>query len=123
MKAWLLAAIASPHFRSWLVAFLVTQAVEVPIWQWALRPRPLQQRLAIGFGASLITHPLLWICWPLGFSGSYWVATAFGETGVVIVEAIYIHLWSVRSPVVWSLLANGASFASGLVLGYFFGWF
>lgn len=109
------ALLASPLFRKWLLAFLLTQAVEVPIWQLSLRPRPLLQRLAIGFGASLLTHPLLWILWPLGLPGNYWAAVAVGETGVVLVEAIYIRLWGVKSPLTWSLLANGASFVTGLL--------
>jgi hypothetical protein len=111
----------SPAVRSWFMAFLLTQAVEVPIWQWSLRPRPLLQRLIIGFGPTLLTHPLLWMLWPLGFPRNYWVAVAVGETGVVLAEAAYIRLWGVKAPLAWSLLANSASFLTGLLWRFLFG--
>ena len=47
---------------AWLSAFLFTVAFELPIFAWGLHrafPNGWAQ-VAIAFGASLITHPVLW---------------------------------------------------------------
>ncbi len=104
----------------WLKAFLFTQAVEVLIYAWALRPRRWLARLAIAFGASLITHPIVFLGVDWGSQWGYWQAVAIAEVGAVAVEALYMHLWGVRRALLWSLTANGASLALGLLARY--GW-
>lgn len=99
--------------RAWLVAFAFTQLVEVPIYSVGLRVRPLA-----AFGASAITHPIVWfvICdprWGLG----YWPQVAIAELFAWLVEAAYFGLglkkgW--KKGLLWSLLANAASFSAGM---------
>src|SRR5262249_35014609 len=55
----------------WIYAFLFTQAVEVPIYVFALRGGPetppqraLAKRVLIAFGASALTHPIVWFVIP-----------------------------------------------------------
>ena len=106
----------------WLWAFLLGQAVEMPIYLVAfgrpgVPPHPLWMKLAAGFGATALTHPFAWMAMgrlipQLGF----WPAVVLVEAAVVLVEAVYLRLWSVRWAPLWALLANGASFAAGLLL-------
>lgn len=108
--------------NKWLLAFLFTQAVEVPIYSVALNRRPLVSRLAIAFGASLLTHPIVWalVIW-YGDPG-YWRVVAGAEGLAVVVESAYLRAFEVRSAVGWSLLANASSLGLGmfsrLVVGF-----
>ena len=108
--------------NEWLLAFLFTQAVEVPIYSVALNRRPVAPRFAIAFGASLLTHPIVWalvICYG---DGGYWRVVAGAESLAVLVEAAYLHAFEVRSAAGWSLLANASSLGLGmlsrLVMGF-----
>lgn len=111
----------------WLEAFLFTQAVEIPIWVYALRraarrevaeERPtLLAAFLIAFGASAVTHPIVWF----GFRHltpliGYWPMVACAETFAVVVEAIYMRGEGMRRAYVWSLVANGASFGLGIAI-------
>lgn len=111
----------------WLVAFLFTQAVEVPFWILAQRrggrrvgaaERPsLASAALVGFGASALTHPIVWFVFPsLSPSIGYWPMVALAELFAVGVEAVYIRAEGVRHGVLWSLAANGASFALGIAI-------
>jgi hypothetical protein len=97
----------------WLVSFLLTQAIELPITAPQL-PRP--HRLLRAFGASALTHPLLWFLlaplWPWSWLGFVLV----GEALVVAIEAVYLGAVGARRPLLLSLAANGASLAVGLLL-------
>src|SRR5262249_14116566 len=76
-------------FRSmsgWLSAFLFTQLVEVPIYTFALRGRPL-----VAFGASLITHPFVWLMVPRLPPGHYVASVLVAEVFAIVVEAYYLH--------------------------------
>ena len=111
----------------WLEAFLFTQAVEIPIWVYALlraarrdgvgkRP-PVVSALLIAFGASAITHPVVWFGFPLlsRYIG-YWPMVACAETFAVVVEGFYMRAEGMRRAHLWSLLANGASFGLGVLI-------
>lgn len=106
------------YFWQWLYAFAFTQAVEIPIYM-----RPLKGRYVVAFGASAITHPLLWfVAGRIHFfqdqNGIY-----CAEGLVVLVEAAWIYAFGVRpasQALVWSGVANGMSFALGLVSHYYF---
>lgn len=105
----------------WLAAFAFTQAVEGPIYAFALRDRPCIPRLAVALGASTLTHPLVWFAsphLPLAYVGRVAVA----EVGAVLVEAAWLALFHVRRPLAWSLLANAASLTLGLASRAAFGW-
>jgi hypothetical protein len=104
-------------FTPWLVAFVFTQLVEVPIYTVALRARPLA-----AFGASAVTHPIVWFVIfpfvPLPYLGLVVLAESFA----VVAEAIYFRVLLGRRGVwLWSLVANAASFGTGLLSRWLFG--
>jgi len=113
------------------VAFVLTQAIEVPIYTRALGVRPL-----VAFGASTITHPIVWFVWPAAWRALY-VAVIYrdprfvlGELGyylgygilaegfAVVVEAAYF--WKVgvtaQRAFGWALVANVVSSLLGQAL-------
>lgn len=104
---------------SWLAAFALTQAIELPFYRAALAPRPLSRALALGFVASLLTHPLVWLLFPvligpgrLSYSAT-WIVL---ETFAVTAEALYLRALGVRAALWWALLANAVSAGVGLAL-------
>lgn len=118
---------------AWLRAFLLTQVVEMGVYAQATSARPLRERLAIAFGASGITHPLVWfvivdavaIAFPTtDVTTSRWMGIAVAEAFALTVEAAWLFLFGVRplAALGWSLLANGASFTIGLFLYERGGW-
>jgi hypothetical protein len=108
------------YFWQWLGAFAFTQAVEIPIYM-----RPLTGRFMVAFGASALTHPVLWFVFPRihAFQGDYWYGVGCAEGFAVVVEAVWIFCFGVRpalQALMWSILANGMSFGLGLVSRYYF---
>jgi hypothetical protein len=99
--------------------------VEIPIDVFALEhdgpPRPWWQRAIIAFGASAITHPIVWFVFPR-ITGNYNMMVLEAETFAVVVEAIYLRLFGLRNALLWSIVANMASAGLGLGFRYFFGW-
>ena len=111
---------------AWLAAFVFTQIVEVPIYLVALArvPRPASRLrdIFVAFGASTLTHPLLWLLFPKNLSPhAYYATTAIAEVIVVLVEAAWLRLFGVRRAIVWSIVANGASFGLGTISRALFG--
>lgn len=111
---------------NWPVAFLLTQVIELPFYLRAGRAWSWKKRLAVGFGASAITHPFVWFVFPdltrwvvveLGLSMSYRVPyLILAESFAVIVEALWFRRWGLRDPWLWSLLANGCSAGVGFLI-------
>jgi hypothetical protein len=100
---------------AWLTAFAFTQIVEVPIWRRALDGRTL-----VAFGASTLTHPIVWFVFPhLGLSPGMMLLSC--ETFAVVVEALYMRVFGLRRALLWSLAANGASCGLGLLSRYLWG--
>lgn len=104
-------------FQAWLVAFAFTQLVEVPIYAVALRTR-----VVTAFGASAITHPIVWFVIfpfvPLPYLGLALLAEAFA----VAAEGAYFWvLLRHRRVWLWSLVANAASCGIGLLSRSWFG--
>jgi hypothetical protein len=115
---------------SWLAAFVFTQAVEVPIYALAQRmihpskdgatPPPSRAsawawRVALAFGASALTHPIVWFVLPptsrwLG----YWGYVALAEAFAVLAEAAYFRALGLPRALLWALGANAASAGLGL---------
>lgn len=131
-------AIGDRGLRSFALAFAITQIVEVPVYSRALRSqasrsgraRSLPARAAIGFGASAITHPIVWFAMPaiamamyaaavragapeLGGMGRTLFYGALAEGLAVLVEAAYLRAFGVRRALLWSIGANGASVLVG----------
>jgi hypothetical protein len=105
------------YFRAWLWAFIFTQMVEVPIYSVGLRVRILP-----ALGASAITHPILWfVLFPHLHLPYLWLIV-IGESFALLVEAAYFA-WIFRRPraLLWSAVANGASFGVGMLSRWLFG--
>jgi hypothetical protein len=105
------------YFHAWLVAFVFTQMVEVPIY-WA----GLRVGILPALGASAITHPILWfLIFPHLHLPYIWLIV-IGESFALGVEAAYFA-WIFRRPraLLWSLAANGASFGLGMLSRHLFG--
>lgn len=110
---------ADTYFREWLLAFALTQAIEMPIYCFALRP---PWRAPKAFGASAITHPVIWFVIAPLMARHYLPMVVCAEIFAVGVEALYLRLLKVRSPLTWSLVGNGASFAAGALFYFLRGW-
>jgi hypothetical protein len=103
----------------WAAAFMFTQIVEVPIYR-----RHLGVGFWAAFGASTITHPLVWL-----FLGSHawrapWTAQVIAaEVFAWLTEAAYFGV-GFRRPgaLFWSFVANAASLGLGLLARWLFGW-
>ncbi|MFT3764477.1 MAG: hypothetical protein QM820_03010 [Minicystis sp.] len=129
----------------WIAAFLFTQAIEIPIYVRAQRGSPasptLSGRVATAFGASAITHPVVWFVMPAAADAIFlWMARhglrslvagdtfrwlAFGvlaEGFAVAVEALYLRAMRVPRPWSWALVANFASASLGYVSFRLTGW-
>ena len=106
-----------PYFQAWLRAFLFTQMVEVPIYATALRVGLLP-----AFGASAITHPLLWFAIFPHLHLPYVWRVVVGEAFAFLVEAGYFaFLFRCRRAWLWSAVANAASLGTGLLGRWLFG--
>jgi hypothetical protein len=125
----------SPVIVAWLWAFFFTQAVEIPIYvaviqreRRAGRARgelDLVEQIALTFGASAITHPIVWFVIPLLPYDSYWEMAVRAELFAVVAEGIYLYglcLSGLGRAFGASLLANAASFGLGLLSRATFGW-
>lgn len=126
----------------WHEAFLFTQAVEIPIYLLVMQRQKLAldgaRRALVAFGATALTHPIVWFVLPLtiplfaklglalGVTASqrfgYWGYVAVAETFAVGAEAVYLAAFGVGRPLLWAFVANAASAGVGLTLRHFFGW-
>ncbi len=134
---------------AWFSAFVLTQAIEVPIYLVALRrradargtalaPESLRWRLGFGFLASMATHPYVWFVIPSLFASSLWTDAvtawpallpwryalffAAAEAFAVLAEALLMRALRVRRPLLWALVANAASAGMGLLTRALFDW-
>jgi hypothetical protein len=105
----------------WLVAFAITQAVETPIYMRAQPDRSWPRRLAVAFGASAITHPLVWLV-PRDLFGDWVSYVLAAEAFAIAIEALWLRAFGVTRAGWWSLFANAASVAIGLGLRALTGW-
>ncbi|MCB9688719.1 MAG: hypothetical protein H6738_18815 [Alphaproteobacteria bacterium] len=105
---------------TWVTAFLLTQAIEMPIYLFGSRGSdlPVPWRVAVAFGASALTHPIVWFVLRdlLEARLGFWAYFAIAETFAVVVEALYLRWFELRRPLLWSLLANGTSASVGLLI-------
>ena len=99
----------------WLHAYLLTQVIEVPLYLRAGRRRPDHSSLLAAAGASTLTHPILWFCFPWG-PEHYLQSLIAGETFVVLTEAALLYAARYPRPLLTSLAVNAISCATGLAL-------
>lgn len=103
---------------TWVQAFLITQALEVPVYLLGTRGSRLSWPLRVGvaLGASALTHPAVWFVLPplleprLGWWGFFAVAESFA----VLAEWGYLRAFDVERPLGLSAAANGVSLTFGL---------
>ncbi len=101
--------------KDWWPAFLLTQAIEVPLYLWAGWKVPAVRRCAAAVGASCLTHPWLWFCLPWD-EAHYVRSMIFGESMVVLAEAIVLRIAGFARPLLTSLMVNAASAGIGLLI-------
>ena len=103
----------------WLVCFVWTLALELPIYAAALRRAPGRSVLPhqVTLGLNLLTHPMLFFATAALGPGS----VAPGELLVVVVEGAALARWvpSVSYPWRWAAAANLVSWQVG---GWILGW-
>lgn len=96
----------------WLLAFALTQLIEMPIHARALRlAGHASPRWWLAFAASAATHPFVYFAFPLLFAPGSWAYLLIAETFAVAVEAGWLRRLGVRDPLLWSLVANASSVA------------
>ena len=105
---------------AWFSAFVVTQLIECPIYRIALKHRTGPWLWA--FGASLITHPIVYFGFSAARFDSYVSMLSWAEAFAVLAEAIYLQVLGVRFSILWALGANILSAAIGLGLRSLIGW-
>ncbi|MCE9572298.1 MAG: hypothetical protein K8W52_04015 [Deltaproteobacteria bacterium] len=106
----------------WLLAFVWTLALELPIYTRWLRGSMRSGWALCGlvFAVNAVSHPLLWFVMPR--LTPYPLYLAVGETSVVIVEALIIAAalrgrpGAARLAFLSSLTANAFSTAVGLIV-------
>jgi hypothetical protein len=98
-------------FSSWLFAFAVTQAIEAPIYRGALGGR-----WGVALIASLLTHPLVFSATAAAPLEWFWWVLLAAEAFAVLAEALYLRRAGLKDALLWSITANGASFAAGSLL-------
>ena len=104
----------------WWTAFLLTLVVEIPIFLLMSRKiAPIWKRSIGAILCSCLSHPLLWHVWRHVFE-DYTAYVITGELLVVILETFVF--FGVARPIrlrraaAASLVANGASYGTGLLL-------
>ena len=101
--------------NDWPGAFLLTQLIEVPVYLRAARSLPVLKRTAYTFGASTITHPIIWFCLPWE-SSPYMVLLIVAECFAIGAEGLWGCCWRVPRPWLTSLAANATSLAAGMII-------
>ena len=100
----------SSYLSAWLWAFAFTQLIEVPVYMRLLACRPVR-----AFGATALTHPLIWYAFPhlrLEYVWAVALVALFAWLG----ETLYfVRPYGLRRALWASLLANAASCALGFV--------
>jgi len=108
--------------RSWLVAFVLTCALELPVVLLATWGREAKPRRVIGVAlfAQLLTHPLVWFAFPalplLSHEGRFWLSELFAWVAEAALYAGLLSGVSAWRGVGISGIANALSLAAGLAL-------
>lgn len=107
----------------WLVAFLLTLTVEVPIASFLLRraePDRLRLVIVVVF-ANLATHPIVWYVITQPFLIGTWEYVLVAEAWAVAAEAVFYAVVfrgvTASRALAVAVVANAASFLVGWVVG------
>lgn len=106
---------------TWIMAFTLTQVIEITagLLFWKDREVSVFRKIGILFGASLITHPMVWFIFPQireegGYSYGEYLLMA--ESYAYSVEALYYYAFRIKHPIWLSVIANSCSFLTGVIL-------
>jgi hypothetical protein len=105
------------YVSSWFFAFAFTQIVEIPIYRRFFRCSVLR-----AFGATALTHPVVWFVIFPRWDASYLVKSVGAEVFAWWMEAAYFA-WTAgfRNAITGAFVANCASVGLGLLSRYLFG--
>jgi hypothetical protein len=107
---------------AWLRAFVLTQAIEVPLAMACLRGRPRARTAVVAALATSVSHPLLCFVLLPGLPGPFVGRVLAGEAVVIALEAV-VYARGLRLGAAHALAAsaflNAASYLIGL--GFFNG--
>lgn len=113
-------------FLAWLWAFLFGQAIEAPLYAFALRrsprPPPPGRRLLLALLPTTLTHPIVWFVFPLLVPEPYWLMGALAEAFAVGAEAAVLRACGVSPGWPWALCGNAMSCGLGLLSRALIGW-
>lgn len=105
---------------TWLQAFALTQAVEVPVYAFRLRPATLSHRVTMALAVSTATHPWVWFVLPpyLQPSLGYWGYLFCVEPLVILAEGALLWGFGVRVGRAFgaAAVANVLSAATGVAV-------
>ena len=103
------------------MAFTLTQVIEITVGMLLWKDEKVSsiRKIATLFGASLITHPMVWFVFPEirdegGYSYGEYLLMA--ESYAYGVEALYYYAFRIKRPILLSVLANSCSFLTGVFL-------
>ncbi len=106
---------------TWIMAFILTQVIEITAGMLFWRDDEVSslRKIATLFGASLITHPMVWFIFPqirdeAGMSYGEYLLMA--ESYAYGVEALYYYAFRIKHPILLSVIANSCSFLTGVFL-------
>lgn len=108
--------------RPWLLAFVLTCALELPVVVFTTWGREAKPRRVIGVAlvAQLLTHPLVWFAFPalplLSQEGRFWFSELFAWLAEAALYAGLLSGVSAWRGVGISGIANAISLAAGLAL-------
>ena len=74
------------YVGAWVRAFVFTRIIEVPIYMQGV-PGPRWKAALIGFGASALTHPVVWFGFPR-WGHPCWRMVFVAEVFAVVVETV-----------------------------------
>jgi hypothetical protein len=105
-------------FFAWLRSFIFTELVEVPIYA-----RAFGCSLWVAAGASALTHPIVWfVFFSSAWQASYLTRACCSELFAFLAEAAYFHYaFHKKRALLWSAVANFASFSLGMICRCYFG--
>ena len=109
---------------TWIVAFSLTQMIEITVGLliWRKEKGSLSRKIGILFGASALTHPLVWFVFPK--MSAEWGLTypeylLMAEAYAYCVEAFYYFSLRISRPILLSTVTNSCSFLTGLFVHEF----
>lgn len=100
---------------TWLTAYLVTQAIEVPIYLDAGQRLGIWRRWLFAIGASSVTHPVVWYAFPWETAPWGWCFVG-AESFAVVVEGGLGRWAGLERPWFRALVANTLSVILGFVI-------